>query len=126
MNDSKKIINKIITEPIAVKNYKEAKETLQNCGILDENGDISVAYKDIIIKNTNESNPILSSVPKTISVVTIANLISAHLEGDKEKFLSYANLIANTYENANEIRSAEIIRRRINGNYKNDPKIVLD
>jgi hypothetical protein len=63
---------------------------------------------------------------KTISSVTIAKLIEAHMEGDNEKFLSYANFIADAYEEAGEGRSAKIIRQRIDGTYKNNPKVTLD
>ena len=66
------------------------------------------------------------SPSKVISSVTIAKLIEAHIEGDNEKFLSYANFIADAYEEAGEGRSAKIIRPRIDGTYKNNPKVVLD
>lgn len=63
---------------------------------------------------------------KVINATTIGILISAHMEGDEEKFLSYANFIAEAYEEAGEKRSARIIRKRIDGSYKNDPQICLD
>ena len=66
------------------------------------------------------------SPSKAISSVTIAKLIEAHMEGDNEKFLSYANFIADAYEEAGEGRSAKIIRQRIDGTYKNNPKVTLD
>ena len=66
------------------------------------------------------------SPSKVISSVTIAKLIEAHMEGDNEKFLSYANFIADAYEEAGEERSAKIIRQRIDGTYKNNPKVTLD
>lgn len=37
---------------------------------------------------------------KIINATTIGNLISAHMEGDEEKFLSFANFIADAYEEA--------------------------
>lgn len=61
-----------------------------------------------------------------ISAVTIAKLIEAHMEHDEQKFLSYAELIAKTYEKNGTKRQAEIIRRRIDKTYRNDPKIILD
>lgn len=63
---------------------------------------------------------------KTISAVTIGKLIEAHMDGDNDKFLAYANFIADSYEEKGEIRSAEIIRKRISGEYKKESKIVLD
>lgn len=66
------------------------------------------------------------SPSKVISSVTIAKLIEAHMEGDNKKFLSYANFIADAYEEAGEGRSAKIIRQRIDGTYKLNPRVVLD
>lgn len=63
---------------------------------------------------------------KVISVSTIGNLISAHMEGNNEKFLIYANFIADAYEEAGEERSARIIKKRIDGTYKNEPTVTLD
>lgn len=63
---------------------------------------------------------------KVISASTIGNLISAHMEGDEQKFFAFANFIADTYEEAGEERSARIIRKRIDGTYKNDPPVTLD
>lgn len=63
---------------------------------------------------------------KVINATTIGVLISAHIEGDEEKFLSYANFIAEAYEEAGEERSARIIRKRIDGSYKNEPQVRLD
>lgn len=63
---------------------------------------------------------------KIVNAVTIGNLISAHMEGDNEKFLAFANFIADAYEEAGEERSARIIRKRIDGSYKEEPKVTLD
>ena len=63
---------------------------------------------------------------KCISVVTIGKLIESHMEHDEEKFLSYANFIADAYEESGEERSAKIIRSRLSGEYKNQPKVTLD
>lgn len=48
------------------------------------------------------------------------------MEGDNEKFLIYANFIADAYKEAGEERSARIIRKRIDGTYKNEPTVTLD
>ena len=63
---------------------------------------------------------------KVINATTIGLLISAHMEGDEQKFLSYANFIADAYEEVGEERSARIIRKRIDGTYKNEPQVTLD
>ena len=63
---------------------------------------------------------------KVITAVTIANLIEAHMEKDEKKFLSYANFIADVYEEQGEDLKARIIRLRLDGTYKNHPKAVLD
>lgn len=51
---------------------------------------------------------------KHINATTIGMLIDAHMKGDNEKFLSYANFIADAYEENGEEISAKIIRKRIN------------
>ena len=63
---------------------------------------------------------------KCISVVTIGKLIESHMEHDEEKFLSYANFIADAYEESGEDRSARIIRKKIFGEYKKESKVTLD
>lgn len=63
---------------------------------------------------------------KCISAVTIGKLIEAHMEHNEEKFLSYANFIADAYEESGEERSAKIIRSKISGEYKKQPKATLD
>lgn len=63
---------------------------------------------------------------KCISVVTIGKLIEAHMEHDEKKFMSYANFIADAYEESGEDRSAKIIRNKISGEYKKEPKVTLD
>lgn len=63
---------------------------------------------------------------KVINATTIGVLISAHMEGDEEKFLTYANFIADAYEEAGKERSAKIIRKRMDGSYKNEQRIHLD
>lgn len=62
---------------------------------------------------------------KIINASTIAKLIEAHMDGDDKKFMSYANFIAESYEEAGEEREAKIIRSRIDGSYKK-VKAVID
>ena len=63
---------------------------------------------------------------KVINAVTIGKLIEAHIEGDEEKFLNYANFIAEAYEEAGDAKSAKIIKDKITGEYKNQSKVILD
>lgn len=63
---------------------------------------------------------------KCISSVTIGKLIEAHMEHDEEKFLNYANFIADTYEDCGDERSARIIKNKISGKHKEGPKVTLD
>ncbi len=63
---------------------------------------------------------------KNINAVTIGNLISAHYEGDDEKFDNYVQFIIEIYEEQGEYRKADIIRKRVDGSYKNFPKVVLN
>lgn len=63
---------------------------------------------------------------KCISAVTIGKLIEAYMEKDEKKFLSYANFIAESYEEAGEDRSAKIIRSKISGEYKKHSEIALE
>lgn len=63
---------------------------------------------------------------KCINAVTIGKLIEAHMEHDEQKFLSYANFIAEAYEEQGEERSAKIIRSKMDGSYKKQSKVVLD
>ena len=44
---------------------------------------------------------------QVINASTIGNLISAHIEGDENKFLAYANFIADAYKEAWEAAVAE-------------------
>lgn len=63
---------------------------------------------------------------KNINATTIGNLISAHYEGDNEKFDTYVKFIIEAYEEQGEQRKADIIRKRADGSYKNQPKVTLD
>ena len=63
---------------------------------------------------------------KCISAVTIGKLIEAHMESDEEKFLAYANFIADAYEESGEERSAKIIRSKISREYKEESKAAIN
>lgn len=63
---------------------------------------------------------------KCISAVTIGKLIEAHIEHDEQKFISYANFIAEAYEEAGEERKARIIWSKLDRTYKNQQKVTLD
>lgn len=63
---------------------------------------------------------------KVINATTIGKLIEAHIEGDNDKFLSFAEFIASSYEEAGEERAARIIRSKLDGSYKNASKVTLD
>ena len=63
---------------------------------------------------------------KVINATTIGKLIEAHVEGDNEKFLAFAEFIASSYEEAGEERAARIIRSKLDGSYKNASKVTLD
>lgn len=63
---------------------------------------------------------------KVINATTIGNLISAHYEGDNEKFDTWVKFIIEAYEEQGESKKANIIRKRMNGSYKNEPQVTLD
>lgn len=63
---------------------------------------------------------------KAINTTTIGNLISAHYEKDEAKFDAYVKFIIEAYEEQGEQRKADIIRKRADGTYKNEPIITLD
>lgn len=63
---------------------------------------------------------------KIINATTIGNLISAHYEGDNDKFDNYVQFIIESYEEQGEQRKADVIRKRADGSYKNQPEAVLD
>ena len=61
---------------------------------------------------------------KVIGAVTIGKLIEAHYEKDEHKFKSYAEFIADAYNEMGEERAERIIRSRIDGSYK-DKRVVV-
>ena len=60
-----------------------------------------------------------------IGAVTIGKLIEAHYEKDEHKFKSYAEFIAEAYKERGEERAERIIRSRIDGSYKDKPKVII-
>ena len=62
---------------------------------------------------------------KVIGAVTIGKLIEAHYEKDEHKFKSYAEFIADAYKERGEERAERIIRSRIDGSYKDKPKVII-
>lgn len=63
---------------------------------------------------------------KVVNATVIGNLIKAHMEGDDEKFLSYANFIKESYTEAGDDLGAKIIKKSIDGSCKNEPQVSLD
>lgn len=61
-----------------------------------------------------------------INAVTIGKLISAHREGDEEKFKAYVEFIADAYEQQGDNRAANIIRSNYTGGYGEHGKVILD
>lgn len=61
-----------------------------------------------------------------INAVTLGKLITAHREGDEEKFKTYVDFIAKAYEQQGEDRAAHIIRSNYTGNYGEQGKVVPD
>lgn len=61
-----------------------------------------------------------------INAVTIGKLISAHREGDEQKFKTYVDFIAKAYEEQGNDRAANIIRSNYTGDYGEQGKVVLD
>ena len=62
---------------------------------------------------------------KVIGAVTIGKLIEAHYEKDEHKFKSYVEFIAEAYKEMGEERAERIIRSRIEGSYKDKPKVTI-
>ena len=62
---------------------------------------------------------------KVIGAVTIGKLIEAHYERDEHKFKSYAEFIAEAYNEMGEERAESITRSRIDGSYKDKPKVII-
>lgn len=63
---------------------------------------------------------------KVIGASAIGKLIEYHMSGDNDRFIEWANFIADAYEEDGDSNASKLIRRRITGEYKNSPKAVLD
>ena len=64
---------------------------------------------------------------KVIEAIAIGNLIEAHMDGDEQRFLTWANFIADAYAENGDSHAAKLIRRRITGECKNTSSMaVLD
>lgn len=63
---------------------------------------------------------------KAIGTVTVGKLIQAHYEKDETKFKAYAEFIADALKEQGDERGYRIIRSKIDGSYKDKPKVVLD
>lgn len=62
---------------------------------------------------------------KLVNATVLGNLVSAHYEHDEKKFAAYVQFITDAYEERGEKRQAEIIRKRMDGSYKSQPKVSL-
>ena len=63
---------------------------------------------------------------KLVNATVLGNLVSAHYEHDEKKFAAYVQFIIDADEERGEKRQAEIIRKRMDGSYKSQPKVSLD
>lgn len=63
---------------------------------------------------------------RLVNTTVLGNLVSAHYEHDEKKFAAYVQFIIDAYEERGEKRQAEIIRKRMDGSYKSQPKVSLD
>ena len=62
---------------------------------------------------------------KLVNATVLGYLVSAHYEHDEKKFAAYVQFIIDAYEERGEKRQAEIIRKRMDGSYKSQPKVSL-
>lgn len=62
---------------------------------------------------------------RSVNATVLGNLVSAHYEHDEKKFAAYVQFIIDAYEERGEKRQAEIIRKRMDGSYKSQPKVSL-
>ena len=61
-----------------------------------------------------------------IPIVIVAKILEGALDNDMLKTKSYAELLLARLEEDGDSRAANIIKNRLNGSYKNMPKVVLD
>lgn len=57
--------------------------------------------------------------------IEVAKILEGALENDMLKVKSYASLLVQNLEKDGDERGARIIRRRLDGSYKNDKNIVV-
>ena len=75
---------------------------------------------------SNNKKHSLEVIMKLVNATVLGNLVSAHYEHDEKKFAAYVQFIIDAYEERGEKRQAEIIRKRMDGSYKSQPKVSLD
>lgn len=61
-----------------------------------------------------------------VSSVAIGKIIEGAMEGDLFKVRAYANMIAENLDREGKERAARIIRSKLDGSYRDLPKITLD
>lgn len=61
-----------------------------------------------------------------ISIVTVSKILEGALEGDLSKVKAYAELIIKNLEEEGDERGARVLRCRLDGTYKDLPKVTLD
>jgi len=63
---------------------------------------------------------------RNISAVCVSKIIEGALEGDLQKVIDYAELIASNLDKAGDNRTARLIRSRLDGSYKDIPEIIME
>lgn len=61
-----------------------------------------------------------------VSWVLVSKLMEAHDEKDEKKFNEFGELIAHRLERNNNKREAKVIRKRLDGSYRNERVINLE
>ena len=61
---------------------------------------------------------------RNISAVCVSKIIEGALDSDLQKVIDYAELIASNLEKSGDDRTAKLIRSRLDGSYKDKPKII--
>lgn len=121
-----------LTDDLDKENFAEHDDSMRATisELKQDCHDLQEAYNQVFKKGIafqkQQSQKESVTEMKIVSATAIGILISAHIEGDHEKFMSYANFIADAYEEAGENLKAKIIRKRIDGSYKNEPQVTLD
>lgn len=81
-------------------------------------------YKNFILQEREQGR--MSKKIDQVSWVLVSKLMEAHDEHDNDKFNEYGELIAHRLEINNNKRGAKIIRKRLDGNYRNEQMVTLD